>query len=77
MTEDYTIIFYALSKFGNLHTLGQFFTDKKENVDCLINKGKKRFGIHLRLTDNMQVFVLDEAGNTLADYTFEPSECKQ
>ena len=76
MTENYTIIFYALSKFGNLHTLGQFFADKIEDVDGLINKGKKQFGIHLRTNDNMRVFVLDDAGNTLADFTFEPSECK-
>ena len=76
MTENYTIIFYALSKVGNLHTLGQFFAEKIEDVDGLINQGKKQFWVHLRSTDNMRVFVLDDAGNTLSDYTFEPCECK-
>lgn len=76
MKEKYTIVFYVLTKLGNLHILGQFFADKKEDVDCLINKGKKQFGIHLRTNDNMRVFILDEDGNTLGDYTFEPSECK-
>lgn len=76
MKEQYTIIFHALSRFGNLHTLGQFFADERDEVDGLIDKGKKEFGKHLRSTDNMRVFVLDDAGNTLADFTFEPSECK-
>lgn len=74
--ENFVISFYALSCFGNLHPLGQFFADKREEVDALIEKGKKQFGIHLRKNDNMDVFIMDDAGNVLSNYTFEPSECK-
>ena len=76
MKENFYINFYATSCRGNLHYLGRFFAENREETDSLIEKGKKLFGIHLRTNDNMRAFVLDDAGNTLADFTFEPTECK-
>lgn len=67
MTE-YTILFYALSRFENLHYLGNIIT---KNVDNGIKEGKEKFLKHLRTTDNLRVFVCDEDGNTLADFTYE------
>ena len=69
--KEYTVLFYALSRFGNLHSLGTIIT---KNVDKAIEDGKKKFFIHLRTNDNMRVFVFDEDGNTLSDYTFERGE---
>lgn len=68
MKKEYTILFYALSRFGNLHYLGRIF-DK--DADKAIKEGKEKFSIHLRETDNLRVFVCNDAGDTLADFTFE------
>lgn len=75
--ENFTIKFYRLSNRGNKNELGQFFCDTHEEVDSLIDKGRKQFGIHLRTNDNLLVNVLDLSGDFLSSYAFEPSECKK
>lgn len=74
--EKFTIKFYRLSCRGNLKFFGSIETGNRNDVDKIINDGKKLFGNRLRLNDNMQVFIIDDEGNTLSDYTFEPCECK-
>lgn len=65
---SYKLIFYALSRFGNLHSLGNIIT---KNVDNGIKEGKEKFLKHLRKNDNLRVYVCDEYGDTLADFTYE------
>ena len=74
---EYTIDFFALSRFGNMHSLGRLIATEQEKVDKVIEQGKQQFCFHLRKTDNMKVCILDESGEVLDSYTFEPIECKK
>lgn len=71
MNRKYVIEFYALSKFNNEYLLNKYFTDTEEQVDKLIEQGKKENKKHLRITDNLQVYIKDTQGEVLDSFTFE------
>lgn len=74
MNREYVIEFYALSKFNNEYYLNRYFADTEEQVDKLIEQGKKENKKHLRTTDNLKVYVKNSGLEIIDTYTFEPQE---